>query len=487
MSKLTIHCQGIPGYIEGFIKSSGVQYIKLIDPPEQDPFPGTRVIGRTYMPDEKSNEMIWRGAAGGEEWFHTWKNFYSSRRYVWAWESPNEPHPMWIKEFRVALDQFLSRWIELMHANGYKTIAGCFSVGWPDVGTARDMGNSLQASDYIGLHEYSAPSMQDDESWHCLRYRRTINELEAAGYKVRPIMITEAGIDGGVVNRPKRGWKTFATEDSYMSQLAWYDSELMKDPIVETATIFVAGPNSDWIDFEVTESLSVKLSRHIVENPTPNPPVNNGIIYGIDVSMFQGDINWDSVKKDGYRFAMIRASGSNGDRSAVIKDTKFDRNYTGAGSAGILRGAYHGLHPSFSGQAALFVNTVGDRVLELGYWSDLEGSELTDDKCAAHVDAVDRNIAQRLGVQQRKFAGIYTSPSFMANKHGAWAVGRKLWVAHWTTSERPIVPSPWADWEFWQYSNRGSVGGIQGNVDLDKYNGSETKFLALYGFVDTQC
>lgn len=274
MSKLTVHCQGTPGWMAEFVRRSGVQYIKMIDPPRDNPFPGVRVIGRTYMPDGESNNMIRHGHAGGEAWFNHWRSFYESRPYVWAWEGPNEPQPMSDPSFRTSLDGFTYRWANLMRGRSWRTVGMCWGVGWPDEGHAAQMGGGVQACDYLAVHEYSARQMQVGANWLCLRYRFTVQELKAAGYRVPPILITECGIDGGVMGQQyaRTGWKSYATEDEYLEQLKWYDSELMKDPIVEAAFPFTAGPNQDWIDFEITESLAMKLADHIANGTEPPEP-----------------------------------------------------------------------------------------------------------------------------------------------------------------------------------------------------------------------
>ena len=82
-------------------------------------------------------------------------------------------------------------------------------------------------------------------------------------------------------------------------------------------------------------------------------------------------------------------------------------------------------------------------------------------------------IYNRTGVK----AMIYTSPSFWKNNMGdtqsfAAAGYRTLWIAYWTTLASPSIPAAnWGGtgWTFWQYTSDGSVPGIQGRVDLDRY------------------
>jgi len=84
-------------------------------------------------------------------------------------------------------------------------------------------------------------------------------------------------------------------------------------------------------------------------------------------------------------------------------------------------------------------------------------------------------VRAKLGVK----ATIYTTASFWMTNMGdtTWfaANGYRLWIAHWTTATQPTLPaSNWGGkgWTFWQYDNHGSVSGISGDVDLDRFNGT---------------
>lgn len=81
----------------------------------------------------------------------------------------------------------------------------------------------------------------------------------------------------------------------------------------------------------------------------------NGVIRGIDVSHFQGGIDWQAVAGDGVRFCFIKATEGVGD-----VDPMFHRNWTGAKAAGVLRGAYHFFHPNLDArqQAEHFLSVV---------------------------------------------------------------------------------------------------------------------------------
>jgi GH25 family lysozyme M1 (1,4-beta-N-acetylmuramidase) len=91
----------------------------------------------------------------------------------------------------------------------------------------------------------------------------------------------------------------------------------------------------------------------------------------------------------------------------------------------------------------------------------------------AWVKAFLQRVYDRTGVR----AAIYTSPSFWVNKmaNTGWFAAngyQVLWIAHWTDATSPTLPaSNWGGlgWTFWQYTSSGTVPGIEGRVDLDRY------------------
>jgi lysozyme len=198
---------------------------------------------------------------------------------------------------------------------------------------------------------------------------------------------------------------------------------------------------------------------------------------GIDVSHYQGSIDWAKVAAAGKRFAFIRASAG-----SLTADSRYTQNRTGARAAGVAVGAYHFANPDGATNDALneanwFLSNAtpasGDILpaLDLEVSNGLSVSALTTwtQTWLGRVTAV-------TGVRPI----IYTTPSFWRTNMGDtdWFARngyRILWIAHWTSAAQPTVPaSNWGgnSWTFWQYSSTGSVPGISGAVDLDRYNGS---------------
>jgi lysozyme len=205
-------------------------------------------------------------------------------------------------------------------------------------------------------------------------------------------------------------------------------------------------------------------------------------VRGLDVSKYQtADIDWDLLRSEGYRFVLMRASGPDRPHNwtSLEKDPRFDIHYERAGKAGFLRGAYHFLVPDLTRQAAFFVETIGNRPLELGYWGDVEEGHLTRAKCDAFFEALDRQIPQMAGLYSRAsfLNRIRAQGSEMLTKNGQ----RPLWIAHFDV-EVPTLPRGWDSWLFWQYTvtQAGVVPSIPGRVDLDYYHGDLAQFEAAF-------
>ena len=208
--------------------------------------------------------------------------------------------------------------------------------------------------------------------------------------------------------------------------------------------------------------------------PTPNPKIAEGI----DVSHWQGPIDWTAVAKAGKKFAYLKAS-----QDIDFVDDTYATNRAGAQAQGLHIGAYHFAQPSVevgdaTAEADHFIDTampVGGDLLPV---LDLEkNGGLTQDALIAWVKEYLGRINERLGVH----AVIYCSPNFWKNSMAdtTWFADNGyevLWVAHWTTASTPTVPGgAWSSnaWTFWQYTSDGSVPGITGRVDLDRYNGTD--------------
>lgn len=191
---------------------------------------------------------------------------------------------------------------------------------------------------------------------------------------------------------------------------------------------------------------------------------------GIDVSEYQGSIDWQQVGASGKSFAYIRA----GDGSSY-DDPDFQSNWNGARAAGITRGAYLFFEPSMDpgAQAGLLEQQLRSVHFVQGDLTPAIDVETTDGEPASTVVANLQTAVSDLGSYLGVLPVIYTSPDWWDNTIGSSAFTKDpLWVADWCGScSSPSLPaSGWGGngWSAWQYSDAGSVPGIQGSVDLDQ-------------------
>ncbi|WP_339056586.1 glycoside hydrolase family 25 protein [Candidatus Regiella endosymbiont of Tuberolachnus salignus] len=194
---------------------------------------------------------------------------------------------------------------------------------------------------------------------------------------------------------------------------------------------------------------------------------------GIDVSHFQGNIDWSRVAASGICYGMAKMS-----EGATYTDERFVTNFKGMKSQGIAAGGYHYFR-ALSSSAQQQRDNIHARLNDSGF-------DLTQDRLAIDVEAggnegaTPDQMADNLyelvnllkdSLLNGRFPYIYTSPSVWTEKV-AWKKydfsGCPLWIAHWSATE-PKVPDTWKDksWCWWQHSSKGKVEGIVGSVDLD--------------------
>ena len=193
--------------------------------------------------------------------------------------------------------------------------------------------------------------------------------------------------------------------------------------------------------------------------PNYRPRLENGEVYGVDVSNHQGDIDWRAVAADDVRFAYIKAS-EGGD----FVDKRFAENWQDAGDAGIKRGAYHFFTLCRAGvdQARNFLRTAELSEAELPPALDLElGGNCRDrppvEEVNAEIEAFVELVESEIGREVVLYVlgnweDLYPLPEAKAD--------RPRWV-------RRIGLRPSGNWVLWQYSGVARVDGVRGPVDLN--------------------
>lgn len=210
------------------------------------------------------------------------------------------------------------------------------------------------------------------------------------------------------------------------------------------------------------------------------PTAARAQLYGLDVSSYQGSVNWTSVKNSGKKFGFTKATEGN-----YYTDRYLTANLSGMKANGMYRGAYHFARPSIDPtvQADFFCNAVSKAnggnfhgVLQLVL--DLE---VSDSKTPAQVWSWTQTFIARVKYRTGRPGIIYTGYYFWVDNVGNPNnnLNCPLWLAAYVSNPSAYVPRAWSTYTFWQYTDTGSVPGISGNVDLDQLNGTTSTLSAL--------
>jgi len=202
----------------------------------------------------------------------------------------------------------------------------------------------------------------------------------------------------------------------------------------------------------------------LYELTDPGPPLPAPLVEGVDVSHYQGAVDWRKVASAGKAFAFIKAT----DGGAI--DSRFDVNWQAAAQVGLLRGAYHFFQPTVDAlaQAELFLSKIGKA--ELPPVLDVEPGNITPVTAPLIAASVRTWIEQVASSYARPL--IYTSPSIWQQLPSIGSeASADLWIAHWDVPA-PSLVGAWQGWSFWQYGKSAAVAGVSTAVDLDRFNGS---------------
>jgi lysozyme len=227
---------------------------------------------------------------------------------------------------------------------------------------------------------------------------------------------------------------------------------------------------------------SFGLSVFVLSLAATQASAGQATLPGIDVSHHNGEPDWAQVKADGVRFAIAKAT-----EGQTFVDSEYATNRAQAATNTLPFTAYHFAQPDTTANDAVleadhFVDTAQLGRNHLLPVLDLEVSNgLGPKKLRAWAKTWLARVQQRLGVK----AIIYTGPSFWSTKMGnsTWFAdnGYRLWIAHYGVSQPTVPASNWGGrgWTLWQYTNQGTVDGVDGNVDLDSYAGTSLAPLRI--------
>ena len=232
----------------------------------------------------------------------------------------------------------------------------------------------------------------------------------------------------------------------------------------------------------VPEKAAVTVPRKVYRHRFRDAkPINFGKVtpqhfpvHGVDVSRWQGDIDWATLRTQGANFVYIKATDG-GDHL----DPMFRKNWDGAHKAGLKRGAYHFFYwcRVASEQADWFIRNVPKVEGALPPVIDVEYNHQSScrqrvprakvlEKMQVFMDRLEAHYGQR--------PIIYTPPDFYADNLKGEFLDYPFWLR--SVAAHPSVRYPGRDWVFWQYSGSGLSQGVNEQIDLNVFNGSEKQW-----------
>ncbi len=199
-------------------------------------------------------------------------------------------------------------------------------------------------------------------------------------------------------------------------------------------------------------------------------------VKGVDVSSYQGEIDWGALAEQGISFAFIKAT-----EGSRYVDRYFDKNIKGAREAHLRAGAYHFLSYDSSGleQAENFISAVPDYpemlppVVDVEFYGDYEKNP--PDK--AETDRILSELLGELSEHYGKKPIIYTTRrAYLLYISGKYE-DCDIWICD--TVKKPTLPDG-REWIFWQYSHTEKLRGYNGaeeHIDMNVYSGDYASFL----------
>jgi GH25 family lysozyme M1 (1,4-beta-N-acetylmuramidase) len=221
-------------------------------------------------------------------------------------------------------------------------------------------------------------------------------------------------------------------------------------------------------------------------------PAQAELIPGIDVSRWQGTIDWIAVKNSGVKFAFAKAT-----EGVDFVDIRYHANMQGARAAGVYIGPYHFCRlDSFATNPLDPINEANDFIEAIlpyyqtgqhlppvadveafpPFGSNAEAKAFTSNWVQKFSDTVYNALGVRpIVYQSLSKANTYYTPE-VASSHELWLA----WWKHSTASPPQPSDTPlWGDWQFWQWTDSWSVPGVAGPVDGDVYDGTMSQLKSL--------
>lgn len=186
-------------------------------------------------------------------------------------------------------------------------------------------------------------------------------------------------------------------------------------------------------------------------------------VKGIDISNWQGDVDFNLIKEDGVKVAIVKATEGTG-----FLDKKLSRNYEGFKGVGIKFGTYHFFRGNSNeiDQADYYCNAIKDMKLDVAPVIDVEdGDYLGQTELTNRVIRFIDRVKERTGLTCMIYCNQNYANNFLDNRLSKYP----LWIAHYYQNNYADDNKIWTKWAGWQYTDKGTIKGIDGPVDMNEF------------------
>ncbi|MHB1454657.1 MAG: glycoside hydrolase family 25 protein [Saccharofermentanales bacterium] len=206
-----------------------------------------------------------------------------------------------------------------------------------------------------------------------------------------------------------------------------------------------------------------------------NPPTSQYPVRGVDVSSYQGEIDWEILSGQNIHFAFIKAT-----EGSSFVDPNYETNFTNASKTGLRIGAYHFFSYDSSGltQADNFISVVAKSasmlppVVDVEFYGDKEKNPPAKESVQTELGDFIQAIESHYGMKPIIYA---TEKSYRLYIAGSFA-DCDIWI-------RDVISNPQLSdgrkWTFWQYTNREKLEGYSGEetyIDMNVFSGTIEEF-----------
>lgn len=195
-------------------------------------------------------------------------------------------------------------------------------------------------------------------------------------------------------------------------------------------------------------------------------------VQGVDLSKWQGSANFGQIKSAGKYYVFVKVT-----EGISSVDPYYAQNVANARAAGLWVGSYH-FYVTQDTPQAQFANLSKHLSLQSGDLPPVVDIEVLSKPGAPNLTT---ELMQFLSLIEQKYGVkpiIYSGQNF-ANQYLSGFHAYPLWLAEYNDGQTPKLPLDWKQWTFWQYSQSGQVTGVNGPIDLNRFNGSPEQLNVL--------